>query len=72
MQRDLSKYARAQRDISNGALAQRNMGDGDDEDEMLLHELTSQEDNGEKEEAEKDVTQALNKANELFMRYDLN
>ena len=50
MQRNLSKYARAQRDLANYGHPQGNMGDAEDEDQTMLGELAAHDEDIDKEE----------------------
>ena len=66
MQRDLGKYARVQRNLFNYDRALRKIDEEDDENQMLLEDLATHDNDGEKEEVGKAVPQAPSKS--LFNR----
>jgi len=69
MQRDLGKYARVQRNLFNYDRALRKIDEEDDENQMLLEDLATHDNDGEKEEVGKAVPQAPSKS--LFNRTPL-
>ena len=62
MQRDLSKYARAQREVPDFAQADSSEDDIEDEDQKLLHELATHNDEDKQVEIGTSDRQALNEA----------
>ena len=62
MQRDLSKYARAQREVPDFTQADGSEEDIEDEDQKLLHELATHNDEDKQEELGTADRQTLNEA----------